>query len=126
MLTEVHRQRRTIRSCGCRWTCARAANSDVGRYGESEVISRTELDPDRVMRADQVLVGATTPGAPTTCGYGKAAIEDPLPVAGDKLVCLRTTQEGPVQRRAVRVKRGRSRNRRSSPCGCRDEDFGSK
>src|SRR5258706_5109124 len=67
---------------------------DIGRYGESEVISRAELDPDRVMRADQVLVGRNN----TRRSYNmrvrhKQNIEDPLPVAGDKLVCLRNNRK---------------------------------
>src|SRR5258708_32779655 len=67
---------------------------DIGRYGESEVVSRTELDPDRVMRADQVLVGRNN----TRRSYNmrvrqKQHIEDPLPVAGDKLVCLRNNRK---------------------------------
>src|SRR6195952_1245166 len=57
ILTEVHRHAPddpTIRmSMDVRGGGAR----DTGRYGESEVVSRSELDPSRVMAADQVLVG---------------------------------------------------------------------
>src|SRR5205807_9588492 len=64
------------------------------RHGESEVVSRAELDPDRVMRADQVLVGRNN----TRRAYNmrvrqRQNIEDPLPVAGDKLVCLRNNRK---------------------------------
>src|SRR6202140_5918206 len=67
---------------------------DIGRYGESEVVARAELDPDRVMSADQVLVGRNnTRGAYNMRGRQKQNIEDPLPVAVDKLVCLRNNRK---------------------------------
>src|SRR6202048_4383031 len=102
---------------------------DIGRYGESEVVSRTELDPDRVMRADQVLVGRNN----TRRSYNmrvrqKQNIEDPLPVAADKLVCLRNNRKkGLFNGGLWRVKsRAQSKSKiitmRLSP----DEDFGSK
>ena len=56
MLTEVHRQRRTIRSFGCRWISAPEA-ARAGQYGETQVVTRADLDPKRVIGADQVLVG---------------------------------------------------------------------
>src|SRR5215475_1147916 len=67
---------------------------DVGRYGESEVVSRSELDPDKVMNADQVLVGRNN----TRRAYNmrmrqRQHIEEALPVAGDKLVCLRNNRK---------------------------------
>src|SRR6202007_2582875 len=67
---------------------------DVGRCGESEVVSRAELDPERVMSADQVLVGRNA----TRRAYNmrvrqKQNIVDPLPVAGAKLVCLRNNRK---------------------------------
>src|SRR5260370_32314276 len=67
---------------------------EVGRCGESEAVSRAEPDPDRVMRADQVLVGRNN----TRRSYNmrmrqKRHIEDPLPVEGDKLVCLRNNRK---------------------------------
>jgi len=67
---------------------------EIGRHGESEVVSRGELDPERVMRADQVLVGRNN----TRRAYNmrmrqKQSIEEPLPVAGDKLVCLRNNRK---------------------------------
>ncbi len=66
---------------------------DLGTFGESEVVRRDALDPDRVMAADQVLVGRNN----TRRAYNmrvrqKQGIEDPLPVAGDKLVCLRNNR----------------------------------
>ena len=111
--------------------CARAATLDIGRYGESEVVSRSELDPDRVMKADQVLVGRNN----TRRAYNmrmrqRQNIEDPLPVAGDKLVCLRNNRKkglfnGGLWRVKSRTRRRRNRGSsamRLSP----DEEFGHK
>jgi len=96
MLTEVHRQAQNDPIVRMSMDIREGRELEIGRYGESEVVSRAELDPDRVMRADQVLVGRNN----TRRSYNmrmrqKRHIEDPLPVAGD------------------------NRNRRSSPCGCR-------
>jgi exodeoxyribonuclease-5 len=102
---------------------------DIGRYGESEVVSRKELDPDRVMGADQVLVGRNN----TRRAYNRRFrerqnIEGPLPVGGDKLVCLRNNRKKGlfngglwhVKERAV--SKSRIVTMRISP----DEDFGRK
>ena len=58
------------------------------------MVSRDALDPERVMAADQVLVGRNN----TRRAYNmrireKQDILDPLPVAGDKLVCLRNNRK---------------------------------
>src|SRR3954452_17329952 len=57
MLTEVHRQAQDDPIVRMSMDVREGRDLDVGRYGESEVVSRAELDPDRVMSADQVLVG---------------------------------------------------------------------
>ena len=122
MLTEVHRQAQDDPIVRMSMDVREGRELDIGRYGESEVVSRDELDPDRVMSADQVLVGRNN----TRRAYNmrvrqKQNIEDPLPVAGDKLVCLRNNRKkGLFNGGLWRVKsRARGRNRRSSPCGCR-------
>src|SRR5258705_7130719 len=94
MLTEVHRQAQNDPIVRMSMDVREGRELDIGRYGESEVVSRTELDPDRVIRADQVLVGRIN----TRRSYNmrvrqKQNIEDPLPVAGDKLVCLRNNRK---------------------------------
>jgi exodeoxyribonuclease V len=102
---------------------------DIGRYGESQVVSRAELDPERVMSADQVLVGRNN----TRRSYNmrvrqRLNIEDPLPVANDKLVCLRNNRKKALFNGGLwRVKsRAQSKSKiitmRLSP----DEDFGAK
>ena len=93
MLTEVHRQAQDdpivrlsmdIRA-GNRWR--------EGQYGETQVVTRAELDPQRVIDADQVLVGRNV----TRRAYNmrmreRRGFAEPLPMAGDKLVCLRNNR----------------------------------
>ena len=94
MLTEVHRQAQDDPIVRMSMDIREGRQLEIGRHGESEVVSRSELDPDRVMGADQVLVGRNN----TRRAYNmrvrqKQNIEDPLPVAGDKLVCLRNNRK---------------------------------
>jgi exodeoxyribonuclease-5 len=94
MLTEVHRQAQDDPIVRMSMDIREGRELEIGRHGESEVVSRNELDPDRVMSADQVLVGRNN----TRRAYNmrvrqKQHIEDPLPVAGDKLVCLRNNRK---------------------------------
>src|SRR5258707_813693 len=124
MLTEVHRQAQDDPIVRMSMDVREGRELDIGRYGESEVVSRKELDPDRVMSADQVLVGRNN----TRRAYNmrvrqKQNIEDPLPVAGDKLVCLRNNRKkglfnGGLWRRQARgPARGEGNNPRPSAAG---------
>ena len=94
MLTEVHRQAQDDPIVRLSMDVREGRAIQPGQYGESEVIYRSELDPNRVMEADQVLVGRNN----TRRAYNmrireKQDITDPLPVAGDKLVCLRNNRK---------------------------------
>jgi exodeoxyribonuclease-5 len=94
MLTEVHRQAQDDPIVRMSMAVREGRALDLGTFGESEVVRRDALDPDRVMAADQVLVGRNN----TRRAYNmrvrqKLGIEDPLPVAGDKLVCLRNNRK---------------------------------
>lgn len=94
MLTEVHRQAQDDPIVRLSMDVREGRTIQPGQYGESEVIHRSELDPNRVMEADQVLVGRNN----TRRAYNmrireKQDITDPLPVAGDKLVCLRNNRK---------------------------------
>ena len=94
MLTEVHRQAQNDPIVRMSMDIREGRALEIGRHGESEVVSRAGLDPERVMSADQVLVGRNN----TRRAYNmrvrqKQNIEDPLPVAGDKLVCLRNNRK---------------------------------
>ncbi|HYF52779.1 MAG TPA: AAA family ATPase [Salinarimonas sp.] len=90
MLTEVHRQAADNPIVRLSMQVREGGRLAPGRYGESAVISRREVDRDAVMTADQVLVGMNR----TRKLYNNRIREllgfrDPMPAAGEKLVCLR-------------------------------------
>src|SRR5690606_26193425 len=63
---------------------------EQGRYGDSRVISRRDIDAETILSADQVLVGTNR----TRRLYNGRIRElkgftTPMPAVGDKLVCLR-------------------------------------
>src|SRR6202051_1797585 len=94
MLIEVHRQAQDDPIVRMSMDVREGRELDIGRYGERAVVSGGERDPARVMSAAQVLVGCNN----TRRAYNmrvrqKRNIEDPLPVAGDKLVCLRNNSK---------------------------------
>jgi len=94
MLTEVHRQAQNDPIVRLSMEVREGRRLERGQYGETAVVSRDGLDPERVMAADQVLVGRNN----TRRAYNmrireKQDITDPLPVAGDKLVCLRNNRK---------------------------------
>src|SRR5437016_4566356 len=57
MLTEVHRQARDNPIVRLSMDIRAGDYLEPGRYGESEVVRKSDLDPERVLKADQVLVG---------------------------------------------------------------------
>src|ERR1700751_4394952 len=57
MLTEVHRQAQDDPIVRLSMDIREGRELEIGRHGESEGGARSALDPDRVMRADQVPVG---------------------------------------------------------------------
>jgi len=93
MLTEVHRQARDNPIVRLSMDI-RAGNAlALGQHGDSQVVDRSELDPQRVLDADQVLVGRNV----TRRAYNarlreRRGFAGALPVAGDKLVCLRNNR----------------------------------
>jgi exodeoxyribonuclease-5 len=94
MLTEVHRQAQNDPIVRLSMDVREGRRIEVGDYGDTQVVRRDALDPSRVMQADQVLVGRNN----TRKAYNlrireKQEITDPLPVAGDKLVCLRNNRK---------------------------------
>ncbi|MDG2571279.1 ATP-binding domain-containing protein, partial [Vibrio parahaemolyticus] len=63
---------------------------EPGTYGESRIIRRREIDAATVMAADQVLVGLNkTRRLYNTRLRELNGYRDPMPAAGEKLVCLR-------------------------------------
>src|ERR1700730_16663226 len=93
MLTEVHRQARDNPIVRLSMDIRAGKPLAEGQYGETQVVRRSELDPKRVIGADQVLVGRNA----TRRAYNRRLRErrgfaGELPVAGDKLVCLRNNR----------------------------------
>jgi exodeoxyribonuclease-5 len=94
MLTEVHRQARDNPIVRLSMDIRAGEYLEPGRYGESEVVLKADLDPERVLKADQVLVGRNA----TRRSYNqrmrmRRGFTDPMPEAGDKLVCLRNNRK---------------------------------
>ena len=90
MLTEIHRQAQDDPIILLSEQVRGGGKLAYGQYGESRVIRRDEIDPGAVLGVDQVLVGLNR----TRRLYNGRirellGIKEPLPVAGDRLVCLR-------------------------------------
>src|SRR6266852_7136934 len=93
MLTEVHRQARDNPIIRLSMDIRAGLALAEGQYGDTQVVRRADLDPKRVLGADQVLVGRNV----TRRAYNarlreRRGFADPLPLAGDKLVCLRNNR----------------------------------
>src|SRR5271154_4839185 len=90
MLTEIHRQAENDPIIRLSQIVRSGGEIAYGEYGESRVIRRSEIDAATVLGADQVLVGVNR----TRRMYNQRirellGLKEALPVAGDKLVCLR-------------------------------------
>ena len=93
MLTEVHRQAQDDPIVRLSMEIRAGNPLTQGQYGETQVVRRDALDPRRVLDADQVLVGRNV----TRRAYNarlreRRGFTDALPMAGDKLVCLRNNR----------------------------------
>ena len=93
MLTEVHRQAQDNPIVRLSMDVREGRGLLRGDYGTTQVIRRDELDPARVIEAEQVLVGRNN----TRRAYNgrmreRRGFDDPLPMSGDKLVCLRNNR----------------------------------
>lgn len=90
MLTEIHRQAADNPIIRMATTIREGGHLDLGTYGESRVIERGVLSPEEVMSFDQIIVGKNA----TRTAYNRRmralyGFTDPLPMKGDRLVCLR-------------------------------------
>ncbi|HEV7718332.1 MAG TPA: AAA family ATPase [Arsenicitalea sp.] len=90
MLTEIHRQAADNPIIRMSMDIREGGYLERGRYGESEVIGKDQVDRNAVLDADQVLVGRNK----TRLEYNDRLRELknlPFhePVVGDRLVCLR-------------------------------------
>ncbi len=94
MLTEVHRQAADDPIIRLSMIVREGGSLDLGRYGESSVIGRRDLEPAAVLAADTVLVGRNN----TRRAYNGRVREllgrtVATPVAGDRLVCLKNDRK---------------------------------
>src|SRR2546423_4148689 len=93
MLTEVHRQARDDPIVHLSMQVRAGHRLAPGRYGHTEVVTRENFDPQRALETDQILVGRNA----TRRAYNirmreRRGFSEALPLAGDKLVCLRNNR----------------------------------
>jgi len=94
MLTEVHRQAQDDPIVRLSMEIRAGDYLEPGRYGETDVIRKGDLNPQRVLEADQVLVGRNnTRRAYNARMRERRGFDDVLPSAGDKLACLRNNRK---------------------------------
>ncbi len=94
MLTEVHRQAQDDPIVRLSMMVREGERLEPGRYGDTEIVLLADFDPDRVLEADQILVGRNnTRRAYNTRLRERLGREESLPVSGDKLVCLRNNRK---------------------------------
>lgn len=113
MLTEVHRQAQDDPIVRLSMIAREGGRIAPGDYGETRVITRREVNAEMILAADQVLVGLNR----TRRLYNRRIREllgyrDPLPAAGEKLVCLRNDRSKGLLNGAVfrvRANRGVSK-----------------
>ena len=93
MLTEVHRQAQDNPIVRLSMDIRAGRSLVPGAYGETQVVTRATLDGQRVVDADQVLVGRNaTRRAYNARMRQRRGFAGELPSAGDKLVCLRNNK----------------------------------
>ena len=90
MLTAIHRQAADNPIIRLSQIVRSGGELPEGAYGETRIVRRGAIDAAEVLAADQVLVGVNR----TRRAYNKRmrdlnGFKEPLPVAGDRLVCLR-------------------------------------
>lgn len=93
MLTDIHRQAKDNPIIAMATKVRNQEKLEIGRYGESEVCNR-KLSPEEVMEFSQVLVGRNkTRHASNRRIRSLLGRTEDLPVASDKLVCLRNDHD---------------------------------
>jgi exodeoxyribonuclease-5 len=93
MLTEVHRQAQDDPIVRLSMQVREGQRLVPGEYGRTSVVTKDAFDPQRALETDQILVGRNN----TRRAYNgrireRKGFDDPLPLAGDKLVCLRNNR----------------------------------
>lgn len=97
MLTEVHRQAQDNPIIRLSMLIRAGERLDYGQYGTSQVVRKGEIDKDAmanlVLGSDQVLVGRNKTRRDFNARMRQLmGRTDPMPVAGDKVVCLRNNK----------------------------------
>lgn len=94
MLTEIHRQAADSPVIALATAVREGRSIGRGKYGESVVLKKADLAPGQALAHDQILVGRN---ATRTAANRRArelkGLPGVLPVAGDRLVCLRNDHE---------------------------------
>lgn len=94
MLTKIHRQAADNPIIKLATHVREGRKLQIGTYGESRVILQSEVTPEMVLDADQVLVGMNK----TRHSFNRRirdlkGLLPNVPVAGDKLVCLKNSRQ---------------------------------
>lgn len=94
LLTQVHRQARDNPIIALSMDVREGNEIDYGRYGESRIIRKDDLETEDVTSCDQILVGTNK----TRRSYNKRMrqlreFEGVLPNVGERLICLRNNKQ---------------------------------
>jgi exodeoxyribonuclease-5 len=93
-LTEVHRQAADNPIIRLSMQVREGISLNCGDYGESRVIERKDCTQALVMEADQVIVGTNRWRRDFNNKIrGIKGIEDPLPIQGERVICLKNDRE---------------------------------
>lgn len=94
MLTEIHRQAADNPIIRLSMEVREGRALALGRYGESKIITRAELDQGDVLKADQVIVGLNRTrkayNARMRWLFGHSG---DVPLVGERVICLRNNRE---------------------------------
>lgn len=93
LLTEVHRQAKDNPIISLSMDVREGNSLDYGRYGDSRIITKDDLETNDVVEADQILVGTNK----TRRGYNQRMrqlkeFEGDLPNVDERLICLRNNK----------------------------------
>jgi exodeoxyribonuclease-5 len=90
LLTEIHRQARDNPIIKLAMDVREGRPLMLGDYGAAQIITKNDVDRDKVLAADQVLVGTNRTRRRYNARLRELkGFQGSLPYAGDKLVCLR-------------------------------------
>jgi exodeoxyribonuclease-5 len=103
MLTEIHRQAADNPIIRMATDVRHGKFLEIGEYGGNcRVRDKTKMDPEEILSFNQVLVGknVTRFGANRRIRHLRG-IDDPYPIVGDRLVCLKNNSESGLLNGAI-------------------------